>query len=235
MVSNSMDRISMEASLYVTSSAGSSVVPSRPRVSLRPHGGEAVDGFADPLLGSSSLSIRGSLPRCEDVVGVLDLLVGGSLPMSSIRGSSFADLFKVTPIQVDNVSCPSILSKKGGYLAVWVDPFAYKCRLEVCKGYFQIMLNSDAEKNMVWSLGSLNLKPAKGIGVPLRLDRATMEGDFGHFARVLMDIDVSTVPPSSLLLERDDSHSFFISAEYVNLPTFYSTCSSIGHFPNACR
>ena len=60
-------------------------------------------------------------------------------------------------------------------------------------------------------------------------------GIFEHFARVLVDIDVSTVPPSSLLLERDDSHSSFILVEYENLPAFCSTCSSIGHFFNACR
>ncbi|KAK3229688.1 hypothetical protein Dsin_001569 [Dipteronia sinensis] len=281
MVSNSMDPMSMEASLYITSSAGSSVVPSRPHVSLRPYGGEAVDGWADPLQGSSSLPVQGSLPRCEAVVGVVDPLV-------------------------DNVSGPSILSKKGGYVAVRVDPSAYKSRLEVCKfsfigrvvlssgekpwklvdlkaklqsvwklnsvwrliclgkGYFQIMLNLDADKNMVSSLGSLNLKPgvlrlqpwipdfnpalqkssnaqiwvrfyalsleywhlkiisdlARGIGVPLWLDRATMKGDFRHFARVLVDIDVSTVPPSSLLLKRDDSadswSSFFSQAMSVS-------------------
>ncbi|KAK0593385.1 hypothetical protein LWI29_035802 [Acer saccharum] len=135
------------------------------------------------------------------------------------------------------------------------------------KRYFQILLNSDANKNMVWSLGSLNLKPgvlrlqpwmpdfnlalhkssnaqvwvrfydlsweywhpkiisdlARGIGVPLRLDKATVEGDFGHFARVLVDIDVSTVPPSSLLLERDDSHSSFISNKSdKRIPVSYS-------------
>ena len=102
---------------------------------------------------------------------------------------------------MDNVFGPLILSKKGGYVAVRVDPFAYKSRLEVCKfsligrvvlsngekpwklvdlkaklqsiwklnsiwrlislgkRYFQIMLNSNVDKNMVWSLGSLNLKP----------------------------------------------------------------------------
>ncbi|KAK3225744.1 hypothetical protein Dsin_005606 [Dipteronia sinensis] len=318
MVYNSMDLMSMEASLYVSSSAGSRVVPSRPHVSLRPHGGKVVD---DLLVGSSSMFVKGSLPRGEAVVGGVEPLVGSSLPTSSIRGSSFTDLFKAAPIQVDNVSGPSTLSKKGGYVAIRVDPSAYKSRLEVCKfsligrvvlssgkkpwklvdlkaklqyvwklasvwrlislgkGYFQIMLNIDAEKNMVWSLGSLNLKPgvlrlqpwipdfnpslqkssnaqvwvcfydlsweywhpkiifdlARGIGVPLRLDRVTMEGDFRHFTGVLVDIDVSTVPPSSLLLERDDSHSSFILVEYESLPAFCSTCSSIGHFPNACR
>ena len=46
--------------------------------------------------------------------------------------------------------------------------------------------------------------------MPLWLYRATVEGNFGHFTRVLVDIDVSTMPASSLLLERDDSHSSFI-------------------------
>ncbi|KAK3222117.1 hypothetical protein Dsin_009142 [Dipteronia sinensis] len=71
--------------------------------------------------------------------------------------------------------------------------------------------------------------------MPLRLDRATFEGDFGYFMRFLVDIDVSNVSLSSLLLERDDSLSSFISMEYENLPAFCSSCSFIGHFLNACR
>ncbi|KAK3217928.1 hypothetical protein Dsin_011898 [Dipteronia sinensis] len=294
MVSNSMDPMSVEASLYVSCSAGSRVVPSRRHVSLRPHGGKVVD---DLLMGSSSMFFRGSLPIGEAVVGGVEPLVGSSLPTSSIRGSSFADLFKAAPIQVDNVSGPSILSKRVVmWLFGWIPllrslDWRFASFLSLVglsfllvrslgsKGYFQIMLNSDAENNMVWSLGSLNLKLgvlrlqpwipdfnpslqkssnaqvwvrfydlsweswhpniifdlARGIGVPLRLDMATIEGDFGHFTCVLVDIDVSTVPPSSLLLERDDSRSSFISVEYENLPAFCSTCSSIGHFPNACR
>ncbi|KAK3193449.1 hypothetical protein Dsin_024759 [Dipteronia sinensis] len=238
-----------------TSLAGSSVVPSRPHVSLRPHSGEAVDGLADPLFGSSSLSVRGSLPRYEAVVGMVDPFVGGSLPMSSIKGSSFKDLLKAAPIQVDKVFGPLILSKKGGYVAVQVDPSTYKSRLEVCKFSrigqvvlssgdkpwklvdLKVKLQSIWKLNSVWRLISIwrLISLARGIGVPLRLDKATMEGDFGHFMRVLVDIDVSTVPLSSLLLERDDSHSSFVLVEYENLPAFCSTCSSIGHFPNACH
>ncbi|KAK3188885.1 hypothetical protein Dsin_028446 [Dipteronia sinensis] len=173
----------------------------------------------------------------------MDLLVGGSLPMSSIRGSSFAYLFKAAPIQVDNVSGPSILLKNGGYMTVHVDPFAYKSRLEVCKfsliGW--VVLSSGKKP---WKLVDLKAKlqseaefclEADFFRVPLRLDMATMNGNFGHFALVLMDIDVSTVPPPSLLLERDVSYSSFISVEYENLLAFYSICSSIVHFPNACR
>ncbi|TXG73603.1 hypothetical protein EZV62_002182 [Acer yangbiense] len=78
MVSNSMDPMSIEAFLYVSSLAGSRAVPSRPYsfVSLRPHGGKAVDSLADPLVESSSLSVKGSLPKSMTVnVGEVDLLV----------------------------------------------------------------------------------------------------------------------------------------------------------------
>ena len=76
---------------------------------------------------------------------------------------------------------------------------------------------------------------ARGIGVPLRLDKATNDGDFGHYARVLVDVDVSLVLPTSVLLERDEFHSSFIGVEYENLPAFCSNCSSIGHLPSSCR
>ena len=71
--------------------------------------------------------------------------------------------------------------------------------------------------------------------MPLRLDKATSDGEFGQYARVLVDVDVSSVLPTSVLLERDEFHSSFIAVEYENLPVFCSTCSSIGHFPSSCH
>ncbi|KAK0581768.1 hypothetical protein LWI29_017716 [Acer saccharum] len=190
------------------------VSPLHLQVGTIPSSGLLVQGnksYADLLKTSHSL------PRGKAIVGEVDPLVGGSLPLSSTRGFSYANRFMAALIQEDNVSSPSILSKKGGYVAVRVDPSAYKSRLEE---YWHPKIISDL---------------ARGIGVPLWLDKAIVEGDFGHFARVLVDIDMSTVPPSSLLLERDDSHSSFISMEYENLPAFCSACSSIGHFPNVCH
>ncbi|KAK2642070.1 hypothetical protein Ddye_023833 [Dipteronia dyeriana] len=51
-------------------------------------------------------------------------------------------------------------------------------------------------------------------GVPLRLDKATIDGDFGHYARVLVDVDMSALVSSSVILERDGIHSSFISVEF---------------------
>ncbi|KAK3225814.1 hypothetical protein Dsin_005676 [Dipteronia sinensis] len=71
--------------------------------------------------------------------------------------------------------------------------------------------------------------------MPQRLDRNIIVGDVRHFARLPVDIDVSYSPPTSLLLERDDYHSSFISVEYENFPVFCFTCSFIGHLSHACR
>ncbi|KAK3189466.1 hypothetical protein Dsin_029027 [Dipteronia sinensis] len=98
--------------------------------------------------------------------------------------------------------------------------------------YFQIILKSSRDKNkhpkIIFDL-------TKGIGVPLRLDKATIDGDFGHYARVLVDIDMFALLPSLVLLERDKFHSSFILVEYENLPSFCFICSSIGHLPGSCH
>ncbi|KAK3218616.1 hypothetical protein Dsin_012586 [Dipteronia sinensis] len=76
---------------------------------------------------------------------------------------------------------------------------------------------------------------ARGIRVPLRLEKATSDEDFSHYARVLVVMDVSSVLLTSVLLERDEFHSSFIVVEYKNLPAFCSTCSSIGHLFSSYR
>ncbi|KAI9173447.1 hypothetical protein LWI28_001523 [Acer negundo] len=76
---------------------------------------------------------------------------------------------------------------------------------------------------------------ARGIGVSMRLDKATSDGDFGYNARVLVDVDVSSVLPTLVMLEMDEFHSSFIAVEYENLPAFCSMCSCICHLPSSCH
>ncbi|KAI9165572.1 hypothetical protein LWI28_016681 [Acer negundo] len=96
------------------------------------------------------------------------------------------------------------------------------------RGYYHILLKSLTEMNHVWGFDSVHLKP-------VRLDKATSDGDFGHYARVLVDVDVSLMQPTLVLLKRDEFHSSFIAVEYENLPAFCSTYSSIGHLPSSCH
>lgn len=50
---------------------------------------------------------------------------------------------------------------------------------------------------------------ARGIGIPLKVDKATAEGDFGHCTRVLVEMDISVKPIDRLMIQRMGK-SFFL-------------------------
>ncbi|XP_058775347.1 uncharacterized protein LOC131649612 [Vicia villosa] len=70
------------------------------------------------------------------------------------------------------------------------------------------------------------------------LDDATskcpLERPFGHFARVLVDIDLSAKIRHKLWVERED-FAFLVNVEYENLPLFCSHCHNIGHSFSSCK
>lgn len=69
---------------------------------------------------------------------------------------------------------------------------------------------------------------ARTISVLLKVDASTLNGDFGHYARVLIDIDL-VKPPLESLLFKDKDRNFYVYFEYENLPTLYTVCSFLGH------
>ena len=69
---------------------------------------------------------------------------------------------------------------------------------------------------------------------PLKIDQATLDGEFGHYARILIDVDLLKVLPINLLIERN-GHSFFVDIEYGKLPEFCGHCHSVGHSVVNCR
>ena len=75
---------------------------------------------------------------------------------------------------------------------------------------------------------------AKCVGHPLKIDNASIQGDLGHYARVLVDIDLSKSLIYSVMIERE-GYEFFVSFTYENLPEFCSNCSSVGHSIGSCR
>lgn len=69
---------------------------------------------------------------------------------------------------------------------------------------------------------------AGGIGVPISLDEATSKKSFGHFARVLVDIDLKGDIQDQILVEKE-GFAFFVGLKYENLPQFCNNCQVIGH------
>ncbi|PON82607.1 Zinc knuckle CX2CX4HX4C [Trema orientale] len=75
---------------------------------------------------------------------------------------------------------------------------------------------------------------ARGIGVPIRFDEMTLNGEFGHYARMLIDIDLSQPISDSLMVEVG-SDCLFILLEYERLSSFCCACKFIGHEASTCR
>ncbi|XVE70491.1 hypothetical protein DITRI_Ditri10aG0076500 [Diplodiscus trichospermus] len=82
----------------------------------------------------------------------------------------------------------------------------------------------------VWKEPQVLSNIARAIGVPFKIDKATLLGDFRHFARILVDVDIKNLLLEKLQLEFNGV-CFFVTFEFERLSTFCSTCSSVGHVP----
>jgi hypothetical protein len=65
-------------------------------------------------------------------------------------------------------------------------------------------------------------------------DEATKNCTFGHYARFLVDIDLSQRLFDDILVERE-GFTFYVGVVYEKLPEFCVRCKSIGHSVNACN
>jgi len=79
---------------------------------------------------------------------------------------------------------------------------------------------------------------ASSVGTPICVDSVTSkpahERTFGHFARVLVDIDLTKELKHEFLVERK-GYAFFVEFEYENLPEFCNYCKMVGHNIAVCR
>ncbi|XP_057808817.1 uncharacterized protein LOC131023287 [Salvia miltiorrhiza] len=74
---------------------------------------------------------------------------------------------------------------------------------------------------------------ARYIGHPIRIDAASVKKDFGQFARVLVELDMSKPLPTTLLFDEGD-FAFYIEFTYEKLPLYCNRCKITGHSPDRC-
>lgn len=80
---------------------------------------------------------------------------------------------------------------------------------------------------VIWAL-------ATSLGTPLRIDENTLNGEYGQFARVLIEIDFKSEVRDRILVKRKNHSSFtFVSIE--NAPEFCTHCAIVGHAWERCR
>lgn len=79
---------------------------------------------------------------------------------------------------------------------------------------------------------------ASSIRTPFCTDFAIIEScfdrPFGHYVRVLVDLDLYNELRYKILVEIK-GYAFFVEIEYENLPNFCSVCCCIGHNLDKCR
>lgn len=79
---------------------------------------------------------------------------------------------------------------------------------------------------------------ASSIGTPICIDSASnkcaFERPFGHFVRVLVDLDMTKELSYKVLVERI-GFAFFVDIEYEKLPEFCKYCTCIGHSDINCK
>jgi hypothetical protein len=71
------------------------------------------------------------------------------------------------------------------------------------------------------------------VGTPICTDQLTnkprFDREFGHFARVLVDVDLKKEPIYRVLVERI-GFAFFVDIDFENRPNFCHLCNYIGLF-----
>jgi len=86
-------------------------------------------------------------------------------------------------------------------------------------------------KNILFSIVS-------GVGSPICTDASTakpmFERTFGHYARVLVDIDLSIPLRHKLLVERK-GFAFYVELAYENVSAYCSHCKAVGHHMDFCK
>ncbi|KAK9280313.1 hypothetical protein L1049_014001 [Liquidambar formosana] len=84
-----------------------------------------------------------------------------------------------------------------------------------------------------WSKQNL-MEIARGVGIPCQIDRATLSQFFGHYARILVELNLTQPLPECIRVEHE-GHGFFVDVRYENLPPKCSHCNVFGHDLGYCR
>lgn len=75
---------------------------------------------------------------------------------------------------------------------------------------------------------------ANAVGTPLLIDNATTNRLFGHYARILIDMDFTRKIFYEIIVERE-GFVFPVEVVYERMPDFCTHCQNIGHAVTACR
>lgn len=75
----------------------------------------------------------------------------------------------------------------------------------------------------------------KGLGTPIGVDKKTLARDFGYFANVFIDINLSKHVPARINVNEENGNQFSQEVYIPKMPQFCNHCKSVGHNMYSCR
>ncbi|XP_057791147.1 uncharacterized protein LOC131008277 [Salvia miltiorrhiza] len=75
---------------------------------------------------------------------------------------------------------------------------------------------------------------ARSAGVPIKVDGATAHGEVGHYARVLVEVDLAPPLPESASVDCHD-RSIYVEFGFEQLPAFCTKCKITRHNLDKCK
>jgi hypothetical protein len=79
---------------------------------------------------------------------------------------------------------------------------------------------------------------ASSVGTSICTDaivaKTMFDRTFGHYARILVDMDLSQTLRYKVLVERK-GYAFFVELDYENMPDFCIHCQMVGHYLEICK
>ncbi|KAF5176880.1 zinc ion binding / nucleic acid binding protein [Thalictrum thalictroides] len=84
-----------------------------------------------------------------------------------------------------------------------------------------------------WDVESL-LSIGRGVGYSMKVDETSLNKQFGYYANVLVDVDLTKPIPNQVLVTTED-YEFWQDIVVTKMPKFCNHCKVVGHLVTECR
>ena len=157
--------------------------------------------------------------------------IRGAWRMLSL-GRGFYEFFFSNETDMRTVWAAGTMNLKPGLLRLfeWSKDFNMHTQHNTHAQVWIRLLELPREYWMEWTLREI----ASAVGTPLLIENATTKRLFGHYARILVDMDLSRKLFHEIVVERE-GFAFTLEVAYERLSDFCTHCQAIGHNVTACR
>jgi len=191
-----------------------------------------LDACKTNLRGRLALNKGDKPPTSKDLAAKLQKLWKGTGPWHlTFLGRGFYEFFFNSQDDMRTVWAADTVNLKQGLLRLfeWKKDFNMHTQRQTHTQVWIRLWNLPQEYWMERTLYDI-----VGVGTPLLIDNVTRNRLYGHYACILVDLDLSKDIFYEIMVEREGL-VFPLAIEYEGLPDFCKHCKSIGHDVPKCH